>query len=343
VAVGYFRFSMMLAVVYYHVVSSVVSGYLAVFGFFVLSGYLITLVSAEFYSSGWRARGMFLLNRVVRIYPVYGVCLALSLLCMWMTDFTTAAFHYAYALPGTPSGWLYQFTILGLSNFTPERSPERLLPPAWSLGTEMAYYLCIGLVTGASRRLTLVAFLASVAGAAYMVASGLTFKYFYLTIQGPAFAFYLGAAACHYRALLVKISRIPLWLAVALANLVIYVPDFIQWPRGHPYMPLYFAASLFFAWLVLCIHHARIRTPAAQRLERWLADITYPAFLIHEPLGALLSFLGNDYQHTRALYLPTLALTLCVSHLIVRHVELPLKQVRSRIRQQASAMRPCET
>lgn len=183
---GYFRFSMMLAVVYYHVVQPAVSAYLAVFGFWVLSGYVITLVSAEFYRGGWHAKGMFLLNRAVRIYPTYLACLVISLLGMWATGFTTAIFHYSYTLPDNGRDWLYQFTIIGLSNTTPERCPARLLPPAWSLGTEMVYYLCIGLITGASRRLTLLAFAAAIVSVAVMLDAGLTFKYFYLTIYGPA-------------------------------------------------------------------------------------------------------------------------------------------------------------
>ena len=58
------------------------SGGIAVSGFFVISGYLITLVLSRKYDAGWHGAKAFYVSRALRIYPLYGLVLA----CYWIAD-----------------------------------------------------------------------------------------------------------------------------------------------------------------------------------------------------------------------------------------------------------------
>ena len=75
---GAFRLLLSLMVVWYHLIDWRFAGPVAVFGFYVVSGYLMTKVINEVYSDGLAGFGRYIANRALRIYPMYWVALALS-------------------------------------------------------------------------------------------------------------------------------------------------------------------------------------------------------------------------------------------------------------------------
>jgi len=66
-------------------------GVYAVFGFYILSGYLMTLILHSGYGYSWSGVRRFALNRFLRIYPIYWVaCLISAGLVLWLgAQFTT--------------------------------------------------------------------------------------------------------------------------------------------------------------------------------------------------------------------------------------------------------------
>jgi len=138
------RFLLAFNVTAFHLWNSLArgAGPVAVMGFFYLSGFVTTQTTQEVYTSARRS-GAFLLNRVLRIYPQYIVAVLLSLAALAL--FPQAAGHINDYI-GWPQGWrewIPQFAIFGLYG-----SDVRLLPATWVLGTELWFYLLIGLVTG---------------------------------------------------------------------------------------------------------------------------------------------------------------------------------------------------
>ena len=61
-------------------------GEYAVFGFFALSGYLMTLIMQQNYGYTVRGIGGYALNRFLRIYPIYWVVCGLSILILLALD-----------------------------------------------------------------------------------------------------------------------------------------------------------------------------------------------------------------------------------------------------------------
>jgi peptidoglycan/LPS O-acetylase OafA/YrhL len=330
---GYFRFSLIIAVAYYHLAAKMIAGPVSVYGFFLLSGYVITLVANEIYNNGWHGKGYFLANRAARVYPTYLACLLVALLCMAAVDFTTVYYQREFLLPTTPESWLMQFTILGQSNFV-GRWPERIMPPAWSLSTEIIYYLIIGLITGNSKRLTTAAFCLSLALAGYMLYNDYPYQYFYFSIQGPSVAFFTGAMFYHYRDVFKGMYVRQLWLLILLTNIAIYVPDLIGLQRKE--VLVLYITTFYLGYITMCLHIISLGRKAS-RIEQFLADITYPMFLLHWPVGALVCYYWfGEYRRDTDVFLLAFPLTFLVGALIVFAVEMPNKKLRRYLRQRAS-------
>lgn len=114
-------------------------GYLAVDFFFLLSGFVIWLSAREdFAARGLAATGAFLRRRMARIYPLYAVMLALTILFAALVH-TTGRDMDNYPWAELP------LHILMLQNwgFTDALSWNH---PAWSISTELAAYLLFPLI-----------------------------------------------------------------------------------------------------------------------------------------------------------------------------------------------------
>lgn len=114
-------------------------GYLAVDFFFILSGFVIWLSAhSDFAARGWGAAPAFWRRRMARIYPLYGVMLALTI--------AFAALLHATARDASNYPWHeLPLHMLMLQNwgFTDALSWNH---PAWSISTEMAAYLLFPLI-----------------------------------------------------------------------------------------------------------------------------------------------------------------------------------------------------
>lgn len=112
-------------------------GVTAVVGFYLVSGYVMTGLIRTHYSVAGRISG-FYVDRVLRLYPHYfavaGIALAWFLYTGSRTDFlrvTPGVFNFVTNLTVVP---LNYNMFINTREFT-------LIPPAWSLGAEIQYYL----------------------------------------------------------------------------------------------------------------------------------------------------------------------------------------------------------
>src|SRR5688572_16262825 len=93
---GTFRYVLALLVLFQHTVPRLGgephgAGLYAVFSFFVLSGYVVTKVLHESYGVDGAATCRFLLNRGLRVYPLYWMTLAITALALiGVPDITVA-------------------------------------------------------------------------------------------------------------------------------------------------------------------------------------------------------------------------------------------------------------
>ncbi|MDE3038598.1 MAG: acyltransferase [Pseudomonadota bacterium] len=223
-----------------------------------------------------------------------------------------------------------QFSIVGLSGFHAP-FPTRLLPPAWSLSTELAYYFVIGVVTGKSKFLTTAGFFLAMLVAAAMWLRPLSFASSYFSVYGPALVFFTGSMFYHYRASFEKLRLTNPWILVGLANIVLYAAEDLK-----NYLPLFhYVAVCCLGYIIMCLHlEFPGRKPSP--FDQFLADVTYPVFLLHWPIAAAVCYYGfGDYHLGLNVFVPSLLFSLAAGGLIVFAVEMPCKKLRSYFRRRA--------
>ena len=268
------RFFLAFNVVAFHLWNAAApgAGPVAVLGFFFTSGFLITQIVQEVYAAPGRSWN-FLLNRSLRIYPQYLAALGLGLLAIRLYPDAAAHINSYMRWPQTAGEWRDQFDIFGLMD-----SSVRVLPATWTLGTELYFYLLIGLVTARSRRASVALCVACLPVGALCALKILPFE-FYGSPAGNGFVFALGSVAYFYRDR-IRI-RLPLFLLACAAYLVhVYlVPGLEQADLDKANLA---GSVLPFAVILLyLVQHPGGRATWPARIAGVLGKIAYPMFLLH--------------------------------------------------------------
>jgi peptidoglycan/LPS O-acetylase OafA/YrhL len=314
---GTFRFMLAMMVVHSHFSGGGLAGPVAVFGFFCLSGYLMTRIVNETYSDGLSGYLRYLGNRALRIYPAYYAALAIAtgVVLLWPVEARTAAGWYAL-----PRDWLSTIAIFGLQ----PRSPI-LVIPAWSLHVELIHYILIGAVLGRSRRLTSLWFVCALAiPFVAMLLGGLSFDWLYFSAFGSSVAFAAGAMIYQFRDKLPSLSPS---LAVMACIVLIYLGLNMS-------VEVAGAGGLHASIILTAVAIVGLKEMTIRRWDSVLGDLAYPVFLVHIPCRAAMSgLLGrtNIWVDVAAV-----GATIVLSYLIVALVERPLSTIRNKLRSPGS-------
>ncbi|WP_419569491.1 acyltransferase family protein [Rheinheimera sp.] len=141
---GLLRFYFAIIVMVLHLFLGVHAiGIYAVFGFYIMSGYLITRIMHESYSYTWRGISYFIANRCLRLYPVYWIVCLLSIgLIFYIGEDIVRGYHPQIYIPSTTGSYLQNIFMAFIAWYPNEVSP-RLVPPTWALAVEIFMYLLI--------------------------------------------------------------------------------------------------------------------------------------------------------------------------------------------------------
>jgi len=180
---GTYRYFLALFVAVHHMELETVFwlGPYAVFGFYVISGFLMTLVLNEVYTGTenvWR----YLANRCLRIFPLYWGVFAITILCLLV------GIKIKYAvIPTEPSAMLNN-----LSFIFGDWSSRLTVTQSWSLRVELVFYiLMVALVR--DFKIVIIWFLFSILVVVYLIAHDATFDTFYTGLLSSSLAFSLGS------------------------------------------------------------------------------------------------------------------------------------------------------
>ncbi len=157
---GTVRFLLAMCVVTAHFGGKVfdvipLSGITAVQGFYVISGFLITMVLVE--RADYRSVGKFYASRYLRLWPTYAAIAAIQLYLGWplymakLSENVGTGIYLAFVnlfIFGQDTALFLRFDEAGGLVFTPSfgsyPGPQvtnyLLVPQAWSLGIELAFY-----------------------------------------------------------------------------------------------------------------------------------------------------------------------------------------------------------
>jgi peptidoglycan/LPS O-acetylase OafA/YrhL len=275
------RFFLAFNVVIFHLWNSAApgAGPVAVLGFFFVSGFLITQIVQEVYVTPARSWA-FLLNRTLRIYPQYAIALGLALLTIKLYPAVASHINSYLRWPATAAEWLPQVAIFGL-----DKAAVRVLPATWTLGTELYYYLLIGLVTARSKRASVALCAISLPVGALCALKVLPWD-FYGSPIGNGFVFALGSVAYFYRdRMRVRPAIFALAVAAYLVN-VYLVPALEQADVDKANLA---ASVLPFAIILLFLVQNPVRQPWLMQLSLVLGKMAYPMFLLHWAVCVVIS------------------------------------------------------
>jgi peptidoglycan/LPS O-acetylase OafA/YrhL len=316
---GTFRFVLALMVVWYHLIDREMAGRVAVFGFYCLSGYLMTRVINTTYADGIGGFARYLTNRALRIYPTYlaVTALAMAAIAIWPTRYPAGMFDPAIVLAN--------ITILGIES----RVTPLVIPTAWSLAVELIHYIAIGAVLGRSRLMTVLWFIVGVEMVIFGAMRNYPEQWFYFSPVGSTVAFATGAMIWHFRERLPR-ARAGIGFALIAAVLLLGV----GMPReigtsGGLYLGLLAAAA--------CVTYLR-DLPASARIDRWLGEFAYPLFLIHMPVDLIVRGIADaDRVHTIVFTLP---ITFALAWITIVLIERPVERVRNGLRPKRARSTP---
>lgn len=261
----------------------------AVLVFFLLSGAVIT------HSLARRPRSAlaFSADRLVRIYPVYAIAIALAAAAVCILGTAPQALEIWLANAFFLQSWTgAPFALLDFNR------------PLWSLPYEMFYYGVVALLLALRARALWLLFLL---GAILWLLRGDPTAHYLLLLIGLAPAFFVGAALVRWQALL---PHVPMWLGWIAAALALLLAKALAGDISELLRQNIFALAM--APLLLAMYQHR---PAAPRLLVYLGSISYALYAFHHPLYLIANSVLATFPLSLRLALGVGA-TLLLAHLI---------------------------
>jgi peptidoglycan/LPS O-acetylase OafA/YrhL len=299
----------------------------AVAAFYLVSGYLMTMIIQEVYGLTMPGAVRYVANRFLRIYPPYLFFLGFSVVLM--TAFPGAVSYSTMTWPASAGDWLRNITLVDLVH-----SPSAIIPPAWSLGVEGFFYVAMVALLSRSEVTVALWLAASVAVHIYLVAAGASFSARYYPLHAASLFFSIGAATYFGRRRLARLTLKPLH-AVALLPVFCFWPLVVEGLGGDRSMLGYYGAiPLFWLIFVACVAQA---APSSGPADRFLGDLAYPVYIVHFMAAMLLNIMWAGTRLTFGYLLTSYALTIGLSVAYITCIHTPLEQVRLRIRPQPAA------
>lgn len=264
-------------------INGLTPGVIAVIVFYLLAGHVVARLWGK-----WRhqpdATGRFYRDRAWRILPQYTAALVFATL-VWLGG---AQSSFIAIKPGL-SDWFANILIVPLNFYMyTGQDSFTLIPPAWSLGAEMQFYLLAPLLL--SQKLSNILMVFGISLAIFVLAQLqiLDIDYYgYRLIPGILFIFLLGSLhefACRYASL--RKLLIVLW-----SLNFIYLLWLFKAGQYQPYNKEV-ALGLLIAMPLLALLNRpkpdRRNDSMGTRLDRRLGELSYGVFLYHFPVIWLL-------------------------------------------------------
>ncbi|EMF5211742.1 acyltransferase [Enterobacter roggenkampii] len=327
---GYFRFALCIAVAANHLWNIGAVGRYAVFSFYILSGFLMTTIITEKYGTTSKGILSYIINRMLRIYPMYIVVFSLYLFAalVWGGDPTLD-----FNVPDSLKSWLINVSMLGM-DFDYK---DRLVSPAWSLYIEIFYYCLIPFVVILGKRAVLTWLAISIFYHAYSIHSlGMLSSWDarYGTIFAGSIGFSIG---CFLKSFNLKALEKKI---VFISSLAILIAVYVLTSSSFIYKKMIFSLdtmSTYFFYvnmLASAIVIKNIINIKQNKIGLILSNLSYPFYLTHVLSGIILTKLG--IIESRGIYLFVFGVLLtCGICIFLRRFEIAIDSIRDRVRSYA--------
>ena len=315
---GSWRFLLAFFVAISHLWASMFGGpaAYAVWGFFVLSGFLMTEILRNKYGFTMDGIQKYAFNRFIRIFPLYYLSLLFGLIIIYIlkkNGIAPTVLNPQFYLPESTISWFANITLLPLSDIG-----GRPVPVSGALAVEIEAYILIPFMAYSRN----AAWLGAIMSLLVSLKLGINLESFparYSDLLTGYFSFAVGTLINHYKDELQNIAMpkvsVFLWL---LHCLMIGVINTWPWTYG-----LYVSVILS-AWVVISLHKLD-----KSKIDILLGDLSYPVYLLHTTVAAgfLLYF---DASRSLIFFLITFLITIFVSYVLLIVFDHPIQKFKKK-------------
>lgn len=339
---GVLRTVLAYMVMFSHLIGPSVIGWYAVFGFYVLSGFLMTKVMHDKYSYTVGGRVAFAVNRVLRLFPLYWIAAMFSLSIVMIYGEEIAKAHNSSIYIPEGSAIISNFSMLFLSWY-PNSVEPRLVPPSWALTVELFFYMliCMGISKNVTR--VFVWFLLSVGYVAYSYFYEYGFESRYFTFMAASFPFSVGALIYFldkkfefnkvraFKILNPSFLMVILFFSVGFFVVMKYVGVLKQVDYG------FYFCFVVMVVLISSVVSGKGIVFVSKRVDRIAGCLSYPMYLFHWQLALVVSVLmyGGEPDSVLKKIVVLLGVTISVAlvtWILYWCVDRPLERLRDRVK-----------
>lgn len=347
---GSFRLVLAVMVVITHIGGVEVVAGIAVWGFFMLSGYLMTATLQRKY--GFTRQGLlaFSASRALRLLPAYwlSVIITLIVISTGVGPTFATAINGALAAPHTAREYFSNTFILGHTTFGLGRIERALSPSAWAVDVEILMYACSGIFLakyGRAPRFSTTVLLGLFPflwlGAKSLMSRGhseLANQLTYSFLPAALLPYALGAWVYQRREWLQMQFRQP-WLLLMAGGAGMLVCALLL---SRLSVTAAYVLSLPCSAAALIALSRWKKTGRVETIDSFLGLMSYPVYLLHwtcalftvKIFGATPMLMGSTTDHirfNRMGFVIVLLVTLLSAALITAIVERPLERWRQKV------------
>ena len=309
---GMFRVLLASTVVMDHTISSLQGiGTVAVYCFFLLSGFLMTLLMTGVYAD---RPGAFFLNRFLRLYPMYWGTLIVTFL-LWATIAPPAVFP--------------RETLIILQSAYVVSGPDRIVGAAWAVTNEICCYLLIGLGVTRTRVCAIWSLIAAIAVVVSIyLSSWRTLSDLYFPVAGAFLPFALGGFLAHQvqRARPAShLSNISLLIFGGVGILACMAAEYYFGALRVTPTHILFISLLPASAVIIALYRIK-PAPRLRSFDDLVGRFSYPIYLLHEAMSLVATALLLSG------FAGTLSLTIAASALFLVLIDNPVNCIRSMVR-----------
>lgn len=331
---GIYRFVLAMCVASTHIgpVQAAAGGY-AVFGFYTLSGYLMTTVLQHTYLRQRLGILRFYANRALRIYPAYIVMVLVTWLLVVLLPVIRPPSMAMIYPPQSIFSLFTNFSLvgyIGLDGHTlPHINNQQLIPVGWSLSVEWIFYLLLPFLAY-NRTITLAWFVISLCYSTTAEIRDYPYAMRYSSPLAASLCFSSGAMIHHFlRPSLPRVS----WPLIMLLAFVAFKHAVTSGLYVDPMrFGLYYSLCANVLLICCLLPYSDPPQPLA-RIDRYFGNLSYPIFLSHYTAGMLMLTLFPSIDPQSAIHLKGSLIPLIgFAHLLWRYIEEPVNRLRDRLR-----------